>query len=426
MTSPGSLRSRRFLIFSLAAAALTASFMLTEPTLPRSGPEPRIDRLDVITLNEAAGALVSILLGLPLGVLIDRVRRRRSIMVMMALLGAVAVASVTVADGLGATSRPHIIAVMTVMTALAVVAPAIQDAYLPSLVGRERLVPANALLSVLPQILLLSLMPVLSLLDEDAFAFLVVVGVAMAVAALLFRSVDAAEEPPPPRVGLCREMAEGIRFTVKHPVLRAIILYLVVSALLAELVDEATDEALSMALDSAATEAPLEFYQWSVMVPLYGAPLLGALLAVLLCRRFGAFRLAWSAVLVSQPFTLLLALSGTDQGGLWYAVGRFVPLTGTIVVAIALLSHRQAITPDRLLGRVGGLLFVLTGLAGSLGDLLETPAEWLAGIGGSTPAPLTLLPGLALATVATLAAVVPLLRARHLATGPVSETTAAQ
>ena len=263
-------------------------------------------------------------------------------------------------------------------------------------------------------------------MDGDEFAFLVVVSVAMAGAALLFRGVDATEEPPPPRAGLWREMAEGIRFTVKQPVLRAIILYLVVSALFAELVDEVTDEAMRVAVDAAVRDTPLgEFYWWSVTVPVYGAPLLGALLAVLLYRRLGAFRLAWSAVLVSQPFTLLLALSGTDWGQLWYTIGRFVPLTGTIVVAIALLSHRQAITPDRLLGRVGGLLLVLTGLAGSLGDLLETPAEWLAELGGSTPTPLALLPGLALATAAALAAAVPLLRTRHLATGPVPETTTA-
>jgi hypothetical protein len=37
----------------------------------------------------------------------------------------------------------------------------------------------------------------------------------------------------------------------------------------------------------------------------------GALLAVLLHRRLDAFRLAWSAALVSRPFTLLPALSGT-------------------------------------------------------------------------------------------------------------------
>ncbi|WP_143653576.1 hypothetical protein [Streptosporangium subroseum] len=398
--------------------------MFAKPALLLDGPQSAMDFRNVVVLDWAAENLVPVLLGLPLGVLIDRVRRRRSVLVVMALLGMVAVASVTVADGLGAAGGPHALAVMTVMAALAAVTPVGQDAYLPSIVGRGRLVPANALLSVLPQALLLGLAAILSLLDGSEFAFLVVVSVAMAGATLLFRGVDATEAPPPPRAGLWREMAEGIRFTAKQPVLRAITLYLVVSALFAELVDEATDEARNAVMDAAERDASLsEFYWWSVTVPLYSAPLLGALLSVLLHRRLGAFRLAWWAVLVSQPFILLLALSGTDWGQLWYTIGEFVPLTGTIVVAIALLSHRQAITPERLLGRVGGLLLGLTGLADILGNLLGAPVHWLAEFGGSTPTPLVLLPGLALATFATLAAAVPLLRARHLAADPVLETT---
>ncbi|MGV9779152.1 hypothetical protein [Streptosporangium sp. NPDC003464] len=425
MTTPSPLRSRRFLIFGLAFAALHISFMFAEPSLLGSDPEPPTDPRDVIVLNGAAGTLAPILLGLPLGVLVDRVRRR-SVLMVMALLGTVAVASVTVAEGLGAPGGPHVTAVIMATTALAAVASVGQDAYLPSVVGRERLVPANALLSVLPQLLLLPLAPALSLLDGDEFALLVVVSVAMAGAASLWRGVAAVEEPPPPRAGLWREMAEGIRFTVRQPALRAITLYLVVSALSAELADEVTDEARSAATDAALSHMPWgEFIWWAVMLPLYSAPFLGALLAVLLHRRLGAFRLAWSAVLVSQPFMLLLALSGTGWGHLWHLIGRSVPLTGTVVVAIALLSHRQAITPDRLLGRVGGLLLALTALADGLGTLLEAPAEWLAGLGGPSPTPLTLLPGLVLATVAALAAAVPLLRARRLTAVPVPETTAA-
>ncbi|MFE3450475.1 hypothetical protein ACFXJ8_16230 [Nonomuraea sp. NPDC059194] len=136
--------------------------MLAEPSLLGSDPEPPIDRLNWRLVDGALATLAPVLLGLPLGVLIDRVRRRRSVMVMMALLGAVAVSSVMVADLLGVPGGPHVLAVTAMTTALAAVAPIGQDAYLPSVVGRERLVPANAALSVLPSILLLGLGAVLS------------------------------------------------------------------------------------------------------------------------------------------------------------------------------------------------------------------------------------------------------------------------
>lgn len=424
MTSPGPLRSRHVLIFVLAAA-LSGSLVFVGPSLSARAPESH--PLDLSVLSVVAGTVVPVLLGLPLGVLIDRMRRRRSLMVVMALLGTVAVASVTVADALGTPGGPHVVAMVMVTAALAAMAPVAQDAYLPSVVGRERLVPANALLSVPPQTLFLALALVVpSALERDEFAFLVIVTMTLPVAALLFLSVDAIEEPSPARAGIWREMAEGIGFTVKQPVLRAIAAYLGVAALVAELAHEVRGKALNALIDLSAMDMPLgEYIWWSSMASIYGVPLLGALLAVLLHRRLGAFRLAWSAVLVSQPFTLLLALSGTDHGHLWYAIGKAVPLTGTIVAAIALLSHRQAITPDRLLGRVCGLLLVITGLAGALGELLEAPVEWFIRLSGSPSTPSALLPGAALATVAALAAAVPLLRVRHCAAGPVPERTVA-
>ncbi|GIH68658.1 MFS transporter [Sphaerimonospora thailandensis] len=414
MISPSPMRRRRFLLFALAVTAIGVSFTFAEPGLTGIGLWLR-DLRGVIFIRGIMEAVAILLLALPLGVLIDRVRRR-PVMVLTPLLGTAAVASVAAADGLGVLSGPHLIAVMTVTGTLAMAAQLGQDAYLPSVVGRARLLPANALLSVLPQIFLVGVIALPSSLAGHEIWFLVVISVVMAGGALLFRGVDAVEPPPPPRVGLRREVAEGIRFTVKHPVVRAIAIYLVLSALFAELSDEVTTEARKMMIDAGVGYTSVGgFLLWSTMTSAYGAPILGALLAVLLHRRLGTFRLAWSAMLVSQPFMLLLALSGTAWGHIWYVIGTAVAWAGATVAAIALLSHRQAITPDRLLGRVGGVLVVLTSLAGAVGELLEEPAERLAELGGSTPTALTLLPGLALATVAALAAAIPLLRTRRLA-----------
>ncbi|MFB4279157.1 MFS transporter [Nonomuraea sp. MTCD27] len=405
MITPSRLRWLR-LLFAFAAFALSVDFLRDALLLVRS---PEVDRHAWALLEEIAAPLAAILLGLPFGVLIDRVRRR-SVLIAMALLGTTALAAVAAADGAGLLGGPLLFTVLMVTTALGALAPIGSETYLPSVVGRERLVTANALLSVSPSFIMFALAAALSLADHlDEVGFPIVVGVLMAVAALAFRGVTAVEEPPPPRTGFWREAAEGVRFTVREPALRAIAVYLVASELFEQVAHEVMNETRQAA--AAAGDLPMGyFYSLMSTFSSVASLLLGALLAVLLHRRHAPFRLAWAALLASQPFTLLLALSGTAWGQLWHAFGTFVPQTGTVIVAILLISHRQAITPDRLLGRVSGLLVGLVALADSAGELLEAPAEWLAGIGGPAPTPLTLLPGAALAAALALAAAVPLLR----------------
>ncbi|MFC7647519.1 hypothetical protein ACFQX6_48650 [Streptosporangium lutulentum] len=95
----------------------------------------------------------------------------------------------------------------------------------------------------------------------------------------------------------------------------------------------------------------------------FAASLAVLLPVVLLHRRIGVLRLAWLTALVTPPFALLSTLADTAWGALWYEISMIVPRAGWAIVAVALLSHRQVITPDRLLGRTGGTLLLLIGLA---------------------------------------------------------------
>ncbi|MBE3014718.1 hypothetical protein IL992_36910 [Microbispora sp. NEAU-D428] len=402
MASPSPAR-RRFALFALAAVIVCVSHPLAEPALWTA--DGSVLTKILVMVDRSVEPVAILVLALPLGVLIDRTRRR-SVLVMSALLGAAALTSVAAAGALGAPTWPLLLAVMPGSGVLAMVTAVGQDAYLPSVVRRERLVPANALLTLLPRIVVMPVM--LTGTIWWGYGFLFAVGLALAVAAALFRGVSAVEGPPPPKAGMWRETTEGIRFTVRHPVLRAIALYLVLSALFSEITDAVAGEAWDTAFDGLGGTS-IESSWLLRITPAYGPPVLGALVAVLLHRRLGAFRLAWWALLVSGPFTLLLAMSGTGPGWIWSVLGTAVPATGAVITAVALLSHRQAVTPLRLLGRTGALLVVLTTLADGVGSLLEGPAGRLAELGGVAPA--------ALATVAALAAAVPLLRARRSAAG---------
>ncbi|WP_329082976.1 MULTISPECIES: hypothetical protein [unclassified Streptosporangium] len=131
--------------------------------------------------------------------------------------------------------------------------------------------------------------------------------------------------------------------------------------------------------------------------------------------RVGTFRLAWFAVLVSRPFALLLALTGTTGGPLWYLLGEFVPRAGWAVTVLALLSHRQVITPGRLLGRTGAALVLFTGLAVTAGEFAKQALVQLTNLFLPEAELFARLPGLVLGTLGILAAAIPLLRADHLA-----------
>ncbi|MGJ6964196.1 MFS transporter [Streptosporangium sp. G11] len=370
-------------------------------------------------LIQAAALLSPLLLALPLGVLVDR-RRRGSVLVATGLVSALSLVSLAVAFWLRVTGTVYIAVVMAVLATAWAAGEMARDAHMPSVVGRERLVPVNAALFCVVSIGSLSA-PLM--LGDDSGIVVPVVLVAMAVAsaasALLFRGVDPPEEPVEPAepgTGWWREAVAGVRFTLTQPVLRAMTVYLVGSALMEPLIDgvggrrprgEGDHEGLLVALS----------------VVIYAAPVAGALAAVLLHRRVGTFRLAWLAVPVTQPFALLLALTGTAGGPLWYLLGEFVPRAGWAVTVVALLSHRQVITPGRLLGRTAATLVLFTGLAATAGEFLKLPLIYLTNVFLSEAGFPERLPVLALGTFGVLAAAIPLMRAGRLA-GPAFPVTA--
>lgn len=394
MISP-SLRRRRFLLFLTGGISQQVGMYVHGGVVTLSAIILLEASYTQIGLMQAGGIVLALLLALPLGVLIDRARRR-SALVVTGLLSAALLASVAVAAWLDTVALPHLAVMVVALEVLRTTGELARNAYLPTIVERGQLVPVNAAFFVVASIgssygvWLLSGHP-----DAVSSVVLPVAAVALAAAALLFCRIDAPEEPPGPRTNVWRETVEGVRFTLTHPVLRAIAVYLTASLLFEPVIEEATR------LPDLGKEDP----SIDLLRPvIHMAPLVGALLAVLLHRRIGAFRLAWLAALVTQPFTLLLALNDTAWGLTWYMIGRFVPWAGLAVTAVALLSYRQVITPGRLLGRTGATLILFAGLAGVAGSFLEVPTKSLGP-----------LPSLALGTAGLLAAAVPLLKVRHLA-----------
>jgi MFS family permease len=106
--------------------------------------------------------------------------------------------------------------------------------------------------------------------------------------------------------------------------------------------------------------------------------LLGAITSAWCARRFGQARIIWLSVLVTAPFGLLIPLAQPDWRIVLIFVADAIVGYGVVVYNVAQVSFRQAICPDRLLGRMNASIrFLVWGtlpLGGLVGGLL---GEWL-------------------------------------------------
>ena len=319
----------------------------------------------------ALGSAVVLLISLPAGVWVDRLRRK-PIMLAADLGRAVLVASIPIAALTQQLRLEHLYVVVALNGGLTVLFNAAYEAYLPSLIARENLVEGNsklALSSSRAEVLgpglagfLVQWLTAPIAMAADALSFLASIG-----SLVLIRT---AEPPPAPietRRHLAHEMIEGVRWVWGDRRLRALALaggtrsffgnfYAVLYSLYA---------LRYLGLDAAAL---------GVTIAMGGVgSLIGSALTDRVVRRFGLGRaligsgviggmLSFLIPLASGPVliaTLILMLS--QLGG-----DAFNTLNG-----ITSTSLRQAITPDRLLGRTSTSLQVMIAGVGPLGALLS-------------------------------------------------------
>ncbi|MFB9902526.1 MFS transporter [Allokutzneria oryzae] len=337
-------------------------------------------------LLTAAKSVAFLLIGLPAGVWVDRMRRR-PLMLTADLGRAALLATVPIAWWAGALTLTHLLVVALLVGTLTVFFDVAYQAYLPGLVGREHLVEGNAKLQASMSVAEVS-GPALSgwLVQAvgGANTMLTTAGGYLASAVFL-RRVDA-EEPTPVTTErrLLPEIAEGLRFVLGNPLLRAIVSCtstwnLFSSASMAVLLLFLTrDLGLSPGLSG-------------VVLACFGiGGVCGAVTARWWGTRFGQARTIWLAMLVTQPLALLAPLAAPGWGATLVMVAWFALGYGGIVYNIAQVSFRQAICPDRLLGRMNASVrFVVFGTqplgalaGGAIGELIGVRATlWITSAG---------------------------------------------
>ena len=189
----------------------------------------RASTFEVALLN-VVDFLPFLLIGLPAGVWVDRLRRR-PVMIAGDIGRAAALATIPLAYLAGVLTVIQLYAVGFVVGILTVFFDIAYQSYLPSVVARDQLQEGNAKLEISragAQVVGPGLAGILIGIVRAPFA--VALDALSFLGSALFLFLIRRPEPPPrrhdreagPRPGMRREIAEGLRYVVGHPYLRSI------------------------------------------------------------------------------------------------------------------------------------------------------------------------------------------------------------
>ncbi len=330
------------------------------------------------------------LVGLPAGVWVDRLRRR-PILVGANLGRAVLLGLIPLAALLDTLSMGLLYAASFLVGVLTVFFDVAYQSYLPSLVGREHLVEGNSKLEVSASVAQVAGPAVGGGLVQLLTAPLALLadGASYLVSAFLLGTIRAGEKEPS-RDGernLRREIVEGLRVVFDSRILRSIAGCTGTFNLFSALADAVFLLYITNSLRIEPALLGLMFGVGSL-----GA-LLGALLPARAARRFGLGpTILGSATLIGVGTLLVPLASGPLPVVVSLLVSaQFITGLANTVYNINQVSLRQAITPDRLLGRMNASMrFLVWGtiplgslLGGVLGEALGLrPTLFVGAFGG--------------------------------------------
>src|SRR6266568_4694043 len=315
-------------------------------------------------IASAATFLPYLLFGLILGAWTDRVDRKR-MMIGTDIGRALIIASIPMLFALGLLTVWWIYIVAFIHATLTICFEAGEFAAIPSLVNQDDLVTANGRIqasysgaSIIGPLLagvLVTLVPLSTLLWFDALSFLVS-SFSLALIRIGFNTGEKRE-----RTSIGSDVVEGLRYVLKHPVLRNI-------SLMMALVNFVGTTTYAQLILFAKVRLQASDFQASLLYSV------GSFGVVLLALAAGPLRKHWSfstvalgALMLEGVLTVVFSLMRIY----WVAIVLWTLIGGVgILFNINTSSLRQTIVPNHLLGRVMSIASVLAWSAIPLGSLL--------------------------------------------------------
>ncbi|MBO8195989.1 MFS transporter [Streptomyces oryzae] len=328
-----------------------------------------------------------LLIGLPAGAWVDRMRYRRT-MIAADAVRAVLLGSVPLAALFDALTITQLYAVVLLNGCATVFFDVAAQSCLPDLVGRDRLVAANSQLNSWDAALQAGGRGGGGFLVQALTAPVAVLANALGFvcSALLLGRIRKPEARPERdrRKTLWAEIGEGVRFVARHTVLRPVAM---------------AGSCTNLSVFTITTMIPVVFRD-ELGLPIWVVGLFlsiggigvfaGALSARRVGDRLGPGRAPWILGMYTVPFALTVPL--VDRGWLLgAAAGAWLLVTFRMGVDnVLLVSFRQRVTPTPLLGRMNatirflftGALAVGGGIAATVGEFASArTALWVGAVG---------------------------------------------
>jgi MFS family permease len=347
-----------------------------------------------VGLLTAASTLAFALIALPAGALVDRHAKRR-VMIGCDVARLVIIGSVPVAWAAGALTLAQLYAVALAAGVFTVFFDVSYQSYLPSLLARERLVDANGKFGATQSFAqlvgpglgggLIGAFGAAGAMSADAISY------AVSVASLL--GIRAREQPPAGtgseagkrgKRSLRSEIAEGLTFVIRHPILRQVVACTGTANLFGSMAAAVEIIFLIRVLHVRPAYTGLVFALAAI------GGILGGVLAGRIGRWIGSARVIWFSMLVLGLPQFLPALAEPGWSVALYPIGYAFMFFSSVVYNVAQLSYRQAVTPPALMGRMNAAVrWIVWGtmplgavIGGALGTAIGIrPTLWIGFIG---------------------------------------------
>ena len=324
-----------------------------------------IDVLHVSAFEVAALTTVEflpfLLVSLPAGVWVDRLRRR-PILVVGDVSRALLLGSVPVAYWLGALTMAQLYVVGFLVGIATVFFDVAYQSYLPALVERQQLIDGNAKLEISraaaqlggPGLagIAIDFLRAPAALAFDAVSF---VGSALFIFRIRKHERAPARDAQSPRMR--EELREGLRYVFRHPFLKNI-------AACTALFNFWGNMGFAVLLVFARRELHLSPLAIGLAFTLSNlGPLLAAFNANRISSRFGVGRTIIGASIIGAPTFLVIPFAPEGNAALALLIPAFiVGGLSNVIYNVTQVSLRQAITPARLQGRMNSVMrFIVWG-----------------------------------------------------------------
>lgn len=323
-------------------------------------------QMGILNAAESAAFLV---IGLPVGAWVDRMRKRK-VLIIADLVRALVLTTLAVLALTGHASIPLLIGVALAVSVCNTFFDVSYQSFVPAVVGPKHLLEGNSKLEAVHSVMYIVGPAIggilIRVISPVAVLFITVATYLTSAFTMGKISQEEALKPKEDREPLAQEIREGLAWVVNHRVLRRIVSTTASSNFFSNM-------CTAVLLIFVLRDIGMSTAVWGIVIAVSSAGgLLGAAFADRIGRRIGVMRVLPISTLVWACSALLIPVSGYASipvAAVLITISMFISNFSIVVYNIAQVTYRQRVCPPHLLGRMNASVrFIVWGVV-PLGSL---------------------------------------------------------